>query len=74
MLSYEKYTGAVRLFDSESRDIQYLSSDNHPTIISTETFNAVQLEKVKRSNVIKDENGKKRKDKKYSSKTQEEAN
>lgn len=45
MLSNEKYTGAVHLFDSENRAVQYLSSDNHPAVISKETFDAVQLEK-----------------------------
>ena len=68
LLSNEKYTGNVRLFDSEKREVQYLSEDNHPAIISSETFQAVQMEKTKRSNVTKGEEGSKRKSKKYSSK------
>ena len=66
LLTNEKYTGNVRLFDSEKRDVQYLSENNHPAIISTEQFQAVQLEKSNRSNVNKD--GTQRKSKKYSSK------
>lgn len=68
LLSNEKYIGNVRLFDSEKRDVQYLSEDNHPAIISKETFQAVQTEKRKRSNVTKSKDGTQRKDKKYSSK------
>ena len=68
MLSNEKYTGSVRLFNSEKRDVQYLSSDNHPAIISAEKFQAVQLEKGHRSNVTKSESENQRKNKKYSSK------
>ncbi|GEM05734.1 hypothetical protein HMI01_27220 [Halolactibacillus miurensis] len=67
-MSNEKYIGNVRLFDSEKRDVQYLSEDNHPAIISKETFQAVQTEKRKRSNVNKSKGGIQRKDKKYSSK------
>ena len=66
LLTNEKYTGNVRLFDSEKRDVQYLSENNHPANISTEQFQAVQLEKSNRSNVNKD--GTQRKSKKYSSK------
>ncbi len=68
MLSNEKYTGSVRLLDDGKHETVYLSEDNHPAIISEETFQAVQLEKTKRSNIIKGENGVKRKGKKYSSK------
>lgn len=49
-------------------DVQYLSSDNNPTIISKEVFEAVQIEKARRGNLTKDENGIRRKTKKYSSK------
>ena len=69
MLSNEKYTGDVRLLKSGKSDVHYLSSDNNPAIISKEIFEAVQTEKVCRSNVIKDENGNRRKSKKYSSKS-----
>lgn len=68
LLSNEKYTGNVRLFDSEKREVQYLSENNHTAIISTEIFQAVQIEKTKRSNVNKSKNGPQRKSKKYSSK------
>lgn len=68
MLSNEKYTGDVKLMKSGDRDVQYLSSDNNPAIISNEIFEAVQIEKAKRSNVVEGDEGKKRKEKKYSSK------
>lgn len=69
MLSNEKYTGNVRLLKSGKSEVHYLASDNNPAIISSETFEAVQIEKARRSNVAKDENGAvKRKDSKYSSK------
>ena len=51
MLSNEKYTGAVRLFDDKKSEVQYLVSDNHPAIITEEVFAAVQKEKVDRSNI-----------------------
>lgn len=68
MLSNEKYKGVVRLFNNKS-DVQYLSSDNHPAIITEEIFAAVQKAKADRSNVLVDENGQQvRKSTKYSSK------
>lgn len=67
MLSNEKYKGVVRLFDNNKSDVQYLSSDNHPAIISEKIFVAVQKAKADRSNVVVDENGQKfRKSTKYS--------
>ena len=68
MLSNEKYTGVVKLLKSGKSDIQYIVSENNPAIISKETFEAVQIEKGRRSNVVKEENGSKRKNEKYSSK------
>lgn len=68
MLSNEKYTGSVRLLDNGKQETVYLCENNNPAIISKETFQAVQIEKTKRSNVIKGENGVQRKSKKYSSK------
>lgn len=69
MLSNEKYTGAVRLFNDKKLDVQYLASDNHPAIITKEIFEAVQKEKINRSNIVVDENGHSvRKSTKYSSK------
>ena len=68
MLSNEKYTGDVELLKSSKSDVHYLSSGNNPAIISKETFEAVQMEKVRRSNVVRDENGRHRKSEKYCSK------
>jgi len=68
MLSNEKYTGTVRLLDNGKHDSYYRAENNNPVIISTETFQAVQIEKQHRSNVIKVKDGSKRKGKKYSSK------
>lgn len=68
MLSNEKYTGDVELLKSGKSEVHYLASGNNPAIISKEVFEVVQMEKVRRSNVVRDENGKRRKSKKYSSK------
>lgn len=68
MLSNEKYTGDVKILKSGNSEVHYLSSNNNPVIISKEIFEAVQMEKAHRSNVINDENGSRRKGKKYSSK------
>jgi len=68
MLSNEKYTGTVRLLDSDKHEVQYISENNNPAIISKETFQAVQIEKVHRSNVTQVDNENQRKSKKYSSK------
>ncbi|NMA64759.1 MAG: recombinase family protein [Clostridiaceae bacterium] len=68
MLSNEKYTGTVRLLDSDKHEVHYMSENNNPSIISKEIFQAVQIEKAHRSNVTQIENGNQRKNKKYSSK------
>lgn len=68
MLSNEKYIGNVRLLDNGKHDSYYLAEGNNPTIISKEMFQAVQIEKQHRSNVISGEDGSQRKSKKYSSK------
>lgn len=68
MLSNEKYTGDVELLKSSKNELHYLASGSHPAIISKEVFEAVQMEKGKRSNVVKGVDGKNRKNKKYSSK------
>jgi DNA invertase Pin-like site-specific DNA recombinase len=68
MLSNEKYSGNVRLLDDGKHDVLYLAEDNNPAIISKETFQTVQIEKLHRSNVTKSEDGNQRKSKKYSSK------
>ena len=68
MLSNEKYMGNVRLLDNGKHSSYYLSEDNNPAIIPKETFQAVQIEKQHRSNVVKSEDGVQRKSRKYSSK------
>lgn len=68
MLSNEKYTGDVKLLKSGKSEVQYLSSENNPAIITKQIFENVQNEKKRRSNVIKDKNGSKRRNQKYSSK------
>ena len=52
---------------------QYLAEQLHPEIISKEIFDAVQSERQRRSNVVIDENGeKKRAGKRYCSKIMSE--
>lgn len=68
MLSNEKYTGDVELLKSGKSEVHYLASGSHPAIISKEVFEAVQIEKVRRGNVVETDNGKKRRSSKYSSK------
>ena len=68
MLSNEKYIGNVRLLDNGKNDLCYLAEGNNPAIISKEMYQAVQVEKQHRSNVIEGEEGSQRKSKKYSSK------
>jgi hypothetical protein len=69
MLSNEKYIGTVRLLNWWEYDVHYVSENNNPAIISKEKFQAVQIEKSRRSNVIKDGDEKRRKSTKYSSKS-----
>jgi DNA invertase Pin-like site-specific DNA recombinase len=68
ILSNEKYTGNVELLKSSKSEVHYLASGSHPAIISKEVFEAVQIEKVRRGNVVETDNGKKRRSSKYSSK------
>lgn len=68
ILSNEKYTGNVELLKLSKSEVHYLASGSHPAIISKEVFEAVQMEKVRRSNIVRDENGSQRKSKKYNSK------
>lgn len=49
----QRYTGSVRLLDDGKHEAHYLSEDNNPAIITSETFKLVQLEKLRRSNVAK---------------------
>ena len=68
MLSNEKYIGiSVVNVGGEEGQI-YKLNNSHLVIISKEIFDTVQKEKQKRSNVIVDENGTHRSNKKYSSK------
>jgi site-specific DNA recombinase len=69
MLSNEKYMGNVRLLDNGKYEAYYFVEDNNPAIIPKETFQAVQIEKQRRSNVIKSKDGAQRKSTKYSSKS-----
>ena len=68
MLSNEKYIGVSVVNVDGKEDQIYKLNNSHPAIISKEMFDAVQKEKHKRSNVIVDENGTHRSNKKYSSK------
>lgn len=85
ILSNEKYIGDVIIFKTYTTGFpnrkrvknsgeknKYLSAKSHPAIISRENFDAVQEEKLRRSNVIRDENGIKRKNTKYSSKKEKQ--
>jgi site-specific DNA recombinase len=68
MLSNEKYIGiAVVNVDGEEGQI-YKLNNSHQAIVSNEIFDAVQKEKLKRSNMVTDENGRHRNSTKYSSK------
>jgi hypothetical protein len=80
MLSNEKYSGDVIVFktfnsgypnskrkDNDGEWNKFLSVANHPAIITKEVFLAVQEEKARRSNVIKNDNGSSRKSTRYSS-------
>ena len=75
ILSNDKYTGDVTVLKYQSTKknpsrkpmSMYTSEDDHPAIISKEVFAAVQAEKERRSNVIRDEHGVRRKSTKYSS-------
>lgn len=53
MLGNEKYTGAVTLLDSATREYEYLMKECHLPIITESDFRAVQEEKKKRSNIVK---------------------
>ena len=43
MLSNEKYTSDVKLLKSGKSDVQYMASENNPSIISKETFEIFSL-------------------------------
>jgi hypothetical protein len=71
ILNNNKYTGDSIILDPEKtqsgRD-GYCVYSHHPAIINREMYEAVQIERVSRSNVIQTDTGKTRKSTKYSSK------
>lgn len=67
MLSNEKYIGVSVVNVGGEEGQVYKLNNSHPAIISKEMFDVVQEEKQKRSNVVVDENGTHRSNKKYSS-------
>lgn len=68
ILGNKEYIGDVELLKSSKSEVHYLASGNNPAIILEEIFEAVQIEKKRRSNVVKGGDGVKRKSEKYSSK------
>lgn len=68
MLSNEKYIGVAVVNAGGDEGLIYKLNNAHQAIISKEVFDAVQEEKNKRSNIVIDENGTHRSNKKYSSK------
>jgi site-specific DNA recombinase len=81
MLTNEKYSGNVLLGKTYCEDYpnnkrhanndeseKYYSTNNHVPIISTEKFELIQEERIKRSNIILDDTGVKRKSTHYSMK------
>jgi hypothetical protein len=77
LLSNEKYIGDVllqktlvsngRQVDNKNTLKQYITHDNHPSIISQELFEEVQAEKQHRSNIIRNQTGSERKVTRYNS-------
>lgn len=68
MLCNEKYIGVAVVNVGGKEGQIYKLNNSHPAIISKEIFDAVQEEKLKRSNVVIGENGTHRSSTKYSSK------
>lgn len=68
ILSNEKYIGIAVVNAGGEEGRIYKLNNSHQAIISKEIFDAVQEEKQKRSNLVVDENGIHRSNKKYSSK------
>lgn len=67
MLSNEKYIGIAVVNASGEEGHIYKLNNSHQAIITKDTFDAVQDEKLKRSNVVTDESGTHRSSTKYSS-------
>lgn len=65
LLSNEKYIGDVRLKGPNS-DEDYYYPNSHESLISREQFQAVQEEKARRSNVVRQDGEVKRAEKRYS--------
>jgi site-specific DNA recombinase len=85
MLSNEKYTGKVLMlktygdkYPNNKRHAnngevqQYMVNDSHPIIISEEQFELIKNEKIRRSNIQKNESGAIRKSTRYSMKKSED--
>jgi len=53
---------------NEGQADRFIAMSNHPPVVDKETFDTVQKEKVKRSNVIRVEGVVKRRDVRYSAK------
>lgn len=68
ILANEKYTGTVTLLDSATQEFAYQMKECIPPIITESEFRAVQDAKKMRSNVVTDDDGTHRSNKKYSSK------
>ncbi len=74
LLTNEKYIGTVLLSDSVTEGQMFQMKDSHPPIIIEDVFHTAQEARKKRSNVVRDEDGKAhRKKTKYSSKRKNEA-
>ena len=50
----------VRLLDKGDHEVHYVSENNHSPIVSKEKFQAVQVKKVNRSNVVQGKHGNQR--------------
>lgn len=68
ILANEKYTGTVTLLDLATQEFAYQMKECIPPIITESEFRAVQDAKKMRSNVVTDDDGTHRSNKKYSSK------
>lgn len=68
ILANEKYTGTVTLLGSATQEFAYQMKECIPPIITESEFRAVQDAKKMRSNVVTDDDGTHRSNKKYSSK------
>lgn len=68
ILANEKYTGTVTLLGSATQEFAYQMKECIPPIITESEFQAVQDAKKMKSNVVTDDEGTHRSNKKYSSK------